>query len=139
MRRRFVSALAALLAGLTAPLAYIGAEAIVQAEALVIDDFEFAFTVVAPFTLLAAFVLAWPSYQLQPGHWSTVLRLLVAIVICFVAGTGVMIPLADTLPWKAGLAAVMTLLLWVGYRHLGIMALGDSAKSAGAGKEGETA
>lgn len=139
MRRRVVSALAALLAGLTAPILYIVAEAVVQTEALVTDDFEFALRMVAPFTLLAAFILAWPSYSLQPERTPPLRRLLVAILICFVAGTGVMIPLAETLPWKAGLAAVLTLLSWVGYRHLGIVALGDPAKSAGAGKEGEIA
>jgi uncharacterized membrane protein YfcA len=114
-----IAALAAsVTAGLTTPLLFMLAEAAVQGDGIAMDDLGFAYSVVAPFTLGTAFVVAWPSYRLQRSDRPLWRRIAVAMAICAAAGTAALVPVAGEFPWKAGATACATLLLWVGTYHL---------------------
>lgn len=113
MRHVVPALVAALFTALILPLLFIGAEAAVQSAPIVAEDFPFAYSQVAPFALIVALTIAWPCYGLLPERWSPGRRLLAASLACLAVPVAAFLPLADDFPWKAGLAGVATLLVWI--------------------------
>jgi len=105
---------AAVIAALVLPLMFIAAESLLQWAPIVADDFGFAYSLVAPFALVTALAIAWPSYRLQPDRLPLPRRLLVAALVCFAVPVAMFLPLGDEFPWKAGVAGSVTLFLWLG-------------------------
>jgi hypothetical protein len=118
-RQALLAAGSALVASSVMPLLFIGAEAIVQGDTIDADDFGFAYTLVAPFTLVTALAVAWPAWNLLPHAWSTGRRLAAAAALCSAVPVALLIPISDDFPWKGGLVGCVTLLIWAAAYHVG--------------------
>lgn len=130
---------AALFAALALPLLFILAESAAQWAPIATDDFEFAYTLGAPFALAVALAVAWPAFAFLPNAWPPGRKVLVGVAICFAVPVIAIWPSAGEFPWKGGLAGSATFLLWsAAYRFIrrlmaGAIQSGESRVAGGSG------
>ena len=124
MQRIVLPLLACAATVLTLPLFFMVAEAMVQGDSIGRDDLEFGYSIVAPFALLVSLAIVWPVWAWQQGgHGPAHRRMAIVVIASIVLPMVLMLPLAGELPWKAGVAGLGTLLIWLCANYIGRMAL----------------
>ncbi|WP_347303930.1 hypothetical protein V5740_04745 [Croceibacterium sp. TMG7-5b_MA50] len=124
MVRRILLPLAAcLIAAVIMPVLFMVAEAAAQRDGIGMDDLEFGVAISAPFALLTALLIVWPTWAWLQRRQAGTPRFALAAIISAIAPMVLLLPVAGELPWKAGLAGLGTMLIWLSSYHAGAGAL----------------